>query len=198
MASSLILRIKEGDGRAFDEIYKTWKSQFIALFRKNQGLLQVDAEDLYHKACAILLNNIETGKLLAEAIENSQIKAYLNNTGKFILYNERRKRQTPLTMDSDFIIRYNVGDDSFDTLCNKEIDKEKDDKLFIIRTTVRDMPEPCASILNLAVYHKKSNAEVAEILHYAGADSVKTQRSRCMKKLSDKVKERFKAAGYEQ
>lgn len=194
MSSSLILRIKEGDGRAFDEIYKTWKSQFMALFRKSQGLLQVDAEDLYHKACAVLLNNIETGRLKADSIENNQIKAYLNNTGRYILYNERRKRQAPLTMDTDFIMRYGNSCDAED----EPYDEEKDDKLFIIRTAVRDMPNPCAQILNLVIYKKKSHKDVAQIMNYASEDSVKTQRHRCMSKLKDKVKERFKAAGYEQ
>ena len=77
-------------------------------------------------------------------------------------------------------------------------DEEMDDKLFIIRTTVRDMPQPCDQLLKLAIYMMKSNKEVAEIMNYANADSVKTQRSRCMKKLGDIVKQRFKAAGYEQ
>ena len=69
---------------------------------------------------------------------------------------------------------------------------------YYLHTTVRDMPQPCDQLLKLVIYMKKSNKEVAEIMNYANADSVKTQRSRCMKKLGDKVKQRFKAAGYEQ
>ena len=175
------------------------------MFRKSQGLGRDEAETLYHDACAILLNNVESGRLTRDSIQNSQLKAYLNNTGKYILFNKLRKRQVPLIVDTDYIMTY--GDlDSSRKHNNKSMardpeesyDEEMDDKLFIIRTTVRDMPQPCDQLLKLVIYMKKSNKEVAEIMNYANADSVKTQRSRCMKKLRDKVKQRFKAAGYEQ
>ena len=205
MIDNYINRLIDGDRQVFDVIYTTFKSQFIALFRKVQGLGREEAETLFHDACAILLNNVESGRLTRDSIHNSQLKAYLNNTGKYILFNKRRKRQVPLSVDTDYIMTY--GDlDSARKHNNKSMardseesyDTEMDDKLFIIRTTVRDMPQPCDQLLKLVIYMKKSNKEVAEIMNYANADSVKTQRSRCMKKLGDKVKERFKAAGYEQ
>lgn len=205
MIDNYINRLIAGDRQVFDVIYATFKSQFIALFRKSQGLGRDEAETLYHDACAILLNNVESGRLTRDSIQNSQLKAYLNNTGKYILFNKLRKRQVPLIVDTDYIMTY--GDlDSSRKQNNKSMardpeesyDMEMDDKLFIIRTTVRDMPQPCDQLLKLVIYMKKSNKEVADIMNYANADSVKTQRSRCMKKLRDKVKQRFKAAGYEQ
>ena len=191
MNNNYVNRIIDGDSRAFDEVYKTNKAQFIALMKASQKLSREDAEDLYHKACAVFYNNIATGRISRDSLGNTQIKAYLNNTGKYILFNERRKRQVPLAVDTERVMRLD------EKTMDEEYDKEQDDKLFIIRTTVRDMPQPCAQILNLAVYMKKSNKEVAQIMNYSGEDTVKTQRSRCMKKLKDKVIERFKLAGYE-
>ena len=205
MIDNYINRLLAGDRQVFDVIYSTFKGQFIALFRKLQGLGREEAETRYHDGCAILLNNVESGRLKRDSIQNSQLKAYLNNTGKYILFNKLRKRQVPLIVDTDYIMTY--GDlDSSRKQNNKSMardpeesyDMEMDDKLFIIRTTVRDMPQPCDQLLKLVIYMKKSNKEVADIMNYANADSVKTQRSRCMKKLRDKVKQRFKAAGYEQ
>lgn len=195
MTDNYINRMIEGHGGAFDMIYNMYKSQFIALFRKNQGLSRDDAEELYHDVCAILINNVETGRLGVDSIKNSQLKAYLNNTGKYILFNRRRKRQVPLTVDTDFIMK---GELNAISDGDEEYDKELDDKLFIIRSTVRDMPEPCSRILKLVVFNKKSNSEVARIMNYASADTVKTQRHRCMGKLREKVIRRFKSAGYEQ
>ena len=192
MNNNYVNRIIDGDSRAFDEVYKTNKAQFVALMRTSQMLSREDAEDLYHKACAVFYNNIATGRITRNALNNTQIKAYLNNTGKYILFNERRKRQAPLTVDTEYVMRLD------EKTMDEEYDKEQDDKLFIIRTTVKNMPQPCAQILNLAVYMRKSNKEVAEIMNYSGEDTVKTQRSRCMKKLKDKVIERFKLAGYEE
>lgn len=192
MNNNYVNRIIDGDSRAFDEVYKTNKSQFIALMRVSQKLSREDAEDLYHKACAVFYNNIATGRISKDSLGNTQVKAYLNNTGKYILFNERRKRQVPLAVDTDYVM--NLDEKTMD----EEYDKEQDDKLFIIRTTVRNMPQPCAQILNLAVYLKKSNKEVAEIMNYSSEDTVKTQRHRCMGKLKEKVLERFKLAGYEE
>lgn len=192
MNNNYVNRIIDGDSRAFDEVYKTNKAQFIALMKVSQKLSREDAEDLYHKACAVFYNNIATGRISRDSLGNTQIKAYLNNTGKYILFNERRKRQVPLAVDTERMMRLD------EKTMDEEYDKEQDDKLFIIRTTVWNMPQPCAQILNLAVYLKKSNKEVARIMNYSGEDTVKTQRSRCMKKLKDKVIERFKLAGYEE
>ena len=205
MIDNYITRLIDGDRQVFDVIYTTFKSQFIALFRKVQGLGREEAETLFHDSCAILLNNVESGRLTRDSIHNSQLKAYLNNTGKYILFNKRRKRQVPLSVDTDYIMTYGDLDSarkhnskSMARDSEESYDTEMDDKLFIMRTTVRDMPQPCDQLLKLVIYMKKSNKEVAEIMNYANADSVKTQRSRCMKKLRDKVKQRFKAAGYEQ
>lgn len=205
MIDNYINSLIDGDRQVFDVIYSTFKGQFVALFRKTQGLGRDEAETLYHDACAILLNNVETGRLMRDSLLNSQLKAYLNNTGKYVLFNRRRKRQVPLTVDTDYILNYGDLDSSrkqnnrsMALYDDEEYDEDMDDKLFIIRTTVRDMPQPCAQLLKLVIYMKKSHKEVAEIMNYANEDSVKTQRYRCMGKLRDKVIERFKAAGYEQ
>lgn len=194
MSSRYIQRIKNGDSRAFEDVYNNNKGQFIAFFKKSQGLQQIDAEDIYHKACAVFLNNIETGRLSPDAINDWQVKTYLNNTGKYILFNERRKRQTPLVLNTDKVMY--MGD--FLPAEDEQDYKEMDDKLFIIRSTVRDMPQPCSQLLRLTVFQKKSHQDVAGIMHYANADTVKTQRHRCMGKLREKVIDRFKLAGYEQ
>ena len=139
-----INRIIHGDKAAFEEMYTAFKLQFLALLQKNQNVTRPDAEDLYHKACIILYNNIETGRLKENSLNNNQLKTYLNNTGKYVLFNQRRKRQIPLYSDSDQLTENsNVDDEPYD--------KEYDDKLFVVRTAVRDMPERCSNLLNVVV-----------------------------------------------
>lgn len=74
---------------------------------------------------------------------------------------------------------------------------EKDEMLFVIRSTVRDMKSPCSEILDLSVYQEKKQEEIARIMQYANADVVKTQKARCMKGLRVKVRERLKMMGHE-
>ena len=46
MIDNYINRLIAGDRQVFDVIYATFKSQFIALFRKSQGLGRDEAETL--------------------------------------------------------------------------------------------------------------------------------------------------------
>lgn len=198
MSSNYINRIIDGDERAFDDMYKALKPDFIRICRMRFNLNRSLSEDLYHDALAILYNNIETGQLGRDRLPDEKLKAYVGVIARNIQNNRNRKRQIPLVYNPGRFLN-NLDDASSDRPDEAiPYDAETDDKLFIIRTTVRDMPMPCAQILRLAVYEKKSNEEVASIMHYANSDSAKTQRSRCMQKLREQVIKRFKECGYEQ
>ena len=78
-----------------------------------------------------------------------------------------------------------------------EDDREKEDKLFIVRKAVELMPMPCSKLLELRFFKEKKGAEIAEVMNYASADSVKTQVNKCKAKLHDIIVKRFKECGYE-
>ena len=65
---------------------------------------------------------------------------------------------------------------------------ERDENLEIIKQAVKNITEPCNSILTLYVYEDKSNDDIALELGYSNADSAKQQKSRCWKKLIAYVK----------
>ena len=62
----------------------------------------------------------------------------------------------------------------------------------IIKEVVDNMGEPCAPLLMSFYWEKKSWAIIAEELEYSGADSAKTQKSKCMGKLKALVTNRMK------
>lgn len=185
-----INRIIDGDGKAFDQMYKALKPSFIRITKSKYDMDKSEAEDLYHESLAALYNNVETGRLERDSLPDKKLKAYVLQIARHTLFNKLRKRQPPLVFDSQIIFNNPAPEDI-------PYDQEKDDKLFIIRETVRNMPNPCRDLLKLAIYEKKKNPEIASIMKYTNADSVKTQRSRCMTRLREKVKERFKMCGYE-
>lgn len=184
-----INRIIDGDGKAFDQMYKALKPSFIKITKSKYDMDKSEAEDLYHESLAVLYNNVATGRLERDSLPDKKLRAYVLQIAKNTLFNKRRKRQPPLVFDPNYPNYPNPEDIPYD--------QEIDDKLFIIRETVRNMPNPCRDLLKLAIYEKKKNPEIASIMKYAKAASVKTQRSRCMTRLREKVKERFKMCGYE-
>ena len=93
-----ISEIVGGNMNAFDELYKAYRMQFLIYCRINHGLGHDDAIDLYQDVCAALLNNIKTRRLKEGSLPDSSLRTYINNTGKFILFNRRRKKSVPLTL----------------------------------------------------------------------------------------------------
>ena len=56
-------------------------------------------------------------------------------------------------------------------------------KIRLLDDTVALLTEPCKTLLRLYWYDKKSDKEIVESTDYNSTDTVKNQRSRCMKTL---------------
>lgn len=184
-----ISEIINGNMKAFDALYKSYRMQITTYFRFSQGLNWEDSLDLYQDICTAVLNNIKTGRLKADSLPDSSIKAYLKKTGLFILYNRRRKRTVPMTFDSDWILNFNDK-------IPQEDNSEMADKLSIIRSTVEKMQMPCSKLLELKFFNEKSGEDIARIMNYANSDSVKTQMSKCRTRLRSVIDRKFKEYGY--
>lgn len=188
--SNFIQRIAEGDINALDVVYNQTKPGFIGFFATHFNLDADSSTDLYQEAIAAFYNNVKTGRLTPESLKEARISTYITQVGKYIHLSHLRKRQVPLTFDTDSVMT--LGDTLED-----EVDKETEDKLFIVRKTVETMPDPCGRLLDLQFFQEKKQEEIARIMGYENTDSVKTQVYKCKKKLRDKIVERFKACGYD-
>ena len=188
--SNIIQRIAEGDINALDVVYNKTKPGFIGFFAAHFNLDADSSTDLYQEAIAAFYNNVKTGRLTPESLKEARISTYITQVGKYIHLSHLRKRQVPLTFDTDSVMT--LGDTLED-----EVDKEKEDKLFIVRKTVETIPDPCGRLLDLQFFQEKKQEEIARIMGYENTDSVKTQVYKCKKKLRDKIVERFKACGYD-
>ena len=56
---------------------------------------------------------------------------------------------------------------------------------------VAQLKPPCDKILRLFYWDRMSGAEIARVMNYSNADSVKTQKNKCMNKLKPLV-DRFR------
>ncbi len=197
----LIKRIKEGDQKAFEKVYDRYKLPFLSLMRGKYEADLNEALDLLQEACAALYTNIAAGKLTPESLQGATLKTYILNTGKYILFNKRRKKSTPLVFATDWILNMD-DDDKIDNDILKdtsEAERERQDKLFIVRESVKLMPSPCKEILTMKFYKKMKAAEIAVQLGDGKTEAaVKMQANRCKDKLSEVVKRRFNECGYDQ
>lgn len=202
----LIKRIQEGDQKAFEKVYDRYKLPFLSLMRGKFEADLNEALDLLQEACAALYTNIAAGKLTPESLQSPTLKTYILNTGKYILFNKRRKKSTPLVFATDWIL--NLDEDKkidkgnlidVSEMERDEVESEKQDKLFIVRESVRLMPSPCKEILTMKFFKKMKADEIAVQLGDGKTEAaVKMQASRCKDKLSEVVKRRFNECGYDQ
>ena len=197
----LIIKIQEGNQKAFEKVYDRYKLPFLSLMRGKYETDLNEALDLLQEACAALYTNIVAGKLTPESLQGATLKTYILNTGKYILFNKRRKKSVPLVFATDWILNMD-DDDKIDKDILKDTSEEekvKQDKLLIVRESVKLMPSPCKEILTMKFYKKMKAAEIAALLGDGKTEAaVKQQSMRCKDKLSEVVKRRFNECGYDQ
>ena len=66
----------------------------------------------------------------------------------------------------------------------------------VIRSLVDQLGAPCAPLLIGFLWKNQSMSELAQELGYSSADSAKTQKSKCMKKVMTFVKQKLIEYGY--
>ena len=76
-------------------------------------------------------------------------------------------------------------------------DIEREEHERIIRQLVEQVGPPCAPLLLGYLWENKSMGNLAQELGYSSADSAKTQKSKCMKKVIVFIKQKLIEYGYE-
>lgn len=169
--NEIIRRIKEDDQRALINIYKQYHDEFLRYAKKSFPNFHMEkADDIFSDSILALYRNIKTDRIISLT---STLKTYLFQIGKFRIIDELRKEGKNIPPKSD----------AFDLEENMEEINEKEKKVNLLWETVEQLTEPCKSLLNLFWYKQKRDNEIAKLLNYSSTDTVKNQRSRCMKNL---------------
>lgn len=167
----------------------------IAYLRKNMGISQENAEDIYQDSCIALITNIRNGKLTELT---TSLSSYLLQICKYqATHLFRRQRRINSFTDDDFSkVRSDLdsADDNFNDDCIDEIldliddeDNFYDEILDQAEDLVQNLPEPCHTLIWGKFWEKLSHNELAKILDYRSANVSKTQLSRCLDKFQAKI-----------
>ena len=154
--------------------YQKHKERFIAFFRTHYGKPVDYLTDLYQDSCLILWQNIRDDKLREDNLVSS-LTTYLISVGKYSMMARDRKYKE--IIDDDAISRLNYVESDEEDLKNR-IEREE-----YINDLVSHMSPPCSDILKAFYWDRFSGQQIADILGYRNADSVKTQKHKCMEKL---------------
>ncbi len=197
---------QQGIRRAYD----AWQSSFRLSVLSRTGLDEDYVEDAYQESVIRLQQHILTGRITAENLRASLL-TYLKDIGYYVaLELIRGRRELPetllhssapddddentydLTDAADEQTRQQLSDGVYDPM-DSYLDEERER---VVREQVMRVGKPCAPLLLGFFWEDKSMDELAVDLGYSNADSAKSQKAKCMKKVTTYVKQNLIALGY--
>lgn len=204
----IIQSFLDNNQRGIREAYYAWRMPF------EQSLTRLlpntdDMDDAYQEAFIRLQQHILTERLTADNIEKSLL-AYFKTIGRYValeIINQRNKGRNQmhedeatdtidikeeLELSDDMDDEPQYSDQSFDP--NDDMDTQERER--IIRSLIEQLGKPCAPLLLGYLWENKSMEMLAQELGYSNADSAKSQKAKCMKKVKTFVKQQLIEYGY--
>lgn len=166
-------RLRADDKSALTLIYKSYKSEFLN-FSKRYDLSDDDALDIYQDSIVAMYQNFVMQQL---ELYNSSIKTYLFAVGKHKIYKVSKNNQKLLELKNEVEEWQDmVTEDDEPNYYQKQLSR-----LLIT------LSESCQELLRLYYYRNLTVNEIVESTHYKDANTVKSHKSRCLKRLKSLV-----------
>jgi len=202
--------IAKGNDKIVEVLYRNYRKKFETYFSKNYKFSHAEEiVDIYQDSWTAVLTNIRTERKKAEKLTSEKLdwklETYLFQIGKYTCLARNRKENKKAENKGygrDSQMLPTVLNDGKKKLNSREFDYEELD-LDNLDTTaikrdecalqaIRNVGEPCSSILSKFYIEKKSGEEIALEMKYKDADSIKTQKYKCMQKVKSLVETQLK------
>lgn len=162
-------RLRNDDKKALEEVYSLYKLAFLN-YAIGFNISKNIALDIYQDSIIALYQNFVTRKL---TLEKSSIKTYLFGIGKNKIYK--------LLKDENKLIRKTIENDAYSEI---EINEEHPSEIQIkLSKNLKLISESCQVILKLYYYRNLTIDEIVEQTDYKDSNTVRSHKSRCMKRL---------------
>jgi RNA polymerase sigma factor (sigma-70 family) len=174
----LILLLKQSDEDALKMVYIENRKPFINFARKF-NVSEDDIVDVYQDAIIALHEKAIKGEL---DDLTCTIRTYLLGIGKYMLYEKARKNNKKV---SDFPIEkedYNYREINYVFL-----DGESNQLQRLLQKAFSTLGKKCKEVLTLFYYRGYTIEEISEKLNYENKNVAKSQKSRCIKQLKEKI-----------
>ncbi|TXE12757.1 sigma-70 family RNA polymerase sigma factor [Seonamhaeicola algicola] len=167
----------QNSDKAFEKLYVSYKSDFMA-FGKTFSIKEEDLIDIYQDTFLSFYENLLNGKITQFT---SSIKTYIFSIGKFKIYEYLRKNAKLKIVDEPV--------NSEITLDNLNLDADVlSEQEQLVKVNFKKLGKQCQLILELFYLKGKTLKNIQIIENYDNTDVVKSQKSRCLRKLKQLVK----------
>ena len=176
----VIFQLKKGDRDTLKKIYLEHKREFFK-FANRFHLKDMDLEDIYQDAMIALMENAQKGKM---DDLGCSIKTYLFSIGKYMAYNHTRNKSKTYHTKDDYVFdkhEYETMDSILENESLSFYQKKIVDGL-------KKLGNKCREILTLFYYSGLTIEEIMSAQGYENKNTVKSQKSRCLKSLKELIK----------
>ena len=174
----LVLLLKKSDKAALKMLYTENRNPFINFARKFR-VSEEDIVDTYQDAIIAL-----TEKAFLGEMDNlsCSVRTYLFGIGKYMLYEKARKNKKRVL---DFPLE--KEDYNYREISQNFIGEEPNNLQIALQKGFASLGKKCKEVLSLFYYRGYTIDEISEKLNYKDKNVVKSQKSRCMKQLKEKI-----------
>lgn len=171
------------------------KNKVLAYLRKTFSVSDDDLSDIYQESSVALFTNIRDGKLsnLTSTLSTYFLRICINQTLKFM---GKQKKVVPLFDDSKLTNKDSFRPDKIDELyqlCTEDEDAEKVSRSEkIVQSIIESMPDTCKNVFQGYYWNNLTTATIADMYGFSNANSVKTQKYKCLQKFRTKYNELMK------
>ncbi len=169
----VIEKIQQGDESAIEYLYKKYYKMMTSMVIKNSGT-EDEAQDIYQDALVVFWQKVTKKELIL----TSRISTYIYSICLNLWRKELTRKQR---LSNDMIER------------SEYIDFDKKEKHEIIHKCIGELGETCKKILSLYYFDGRPMKEIAVLMNFANADTAKTKKYKCKKKLDKQIKSQYTA-----
>ncbi|MCS6824769.1 MAG: sigma-70 family RNA polymerase sigma factor [Cytophagaceae bacterium] len=173
----VIARIKKGDERALDYLYKKNYKMMINMIIKNNGT-EDEAKDIYQESLIVLWQKV----ISDDFVLSSKLSTYLYSICQNLWRKELDRKSK------------HTGEDEIN---KSEInDLDKTERINIINKCINELGETCKAILTYYYFDNLSMSDIAEKMGFANSDTAKTKKYKCKQELDKKIRTLYKASDF--
>lgn len=172
----ILQRIRKGDERAVDFLYKKHYRMMVNMISKNSGT-EEEAKDVYQEAVIVFWKKAVTGELVL----TSKISTYLYSICQNLWRKELDRKQRLSYEEKDAVTH---------------LDHDRQEKIAIVHRCINELGETCRKVLTYFYFDEMSMEDIATKLGFANADTAKTKKYKCKVELDKKVKSLFSSVDF--
>ena len=178
--------------QALNRFLSEERSKVFAYLHKVFNMEDADLDDIYQDSSVALYLNLRDGKLttLTSTLSTYFLRVCINQTLKFL---SKKKRTVPLLEQITVTNKQEFMADKIDELFHLSTEEfsqqEQSYSVRIVQVVLDALPETCRHIFQGYYWNNFDNNTIADVYGFANANSVKTQKYKCVSKFKQKYHE---------